>query len=81
MIFEDVCTRREYEVNGIKKTVWLKCGTLRTNDAGKRYIELNQNPYVTLYVFPKKENTEQPVLKVSQQSQTTEEAWLNEDQQ
>ena len=78
MIFEDVCTRREYEVNGIKKTVWLKCGTLRTNDAGKRYIELNQNPHVTLYVFTKKEKTaEQP----AQQQQSSGDAWLNEDQQ
>lgn len=75
MIYEDVCTRREYEVNGIKKTVWLKCGTLRTNDTGKRFIELNHLPDVSFYVFPKKEK-EQP----AQPEQSTGDTWLNEEQ-
>ena len=78
MIYEDICTKRVYKVNEVEKVTWLKCGTLRTNDAGKRYIELNQNPHVTLYVFPKKEKTaEQP----AQQEQSSGDAWLNEDQQ
>ena len=75
MIYEDICTKRVYKVNEVEKVSWLKCGTLRTNDAGKRYIELNQNPDVTLYVFPKKDKP------VEQPAQTTEEAWLNEEQQ
>jgi hypothetical protein len=65
MIYEDICTKREYEVNGVKKVSWLKCGTLRTNDTGKRFIELNHLPDVAFYVFPKKEK-----------EKTTEEAWL-----
>ena len=67
MIYEDICTKREYEVNGVKKVSWLKCGTLRTNDTGKRFIELNQQPETAFYVFPKKEK-----------EQTTEQAWLAE---
>ena len=77
MIYEDICTKRVYKVNEIEKVTWLKCGTLRTNDAGKRYIELNQNPDVTLYVFPKKEKEAQP----AQQEQSSGDTWLNEEQQ
>jgi hypothetical protein len=71
MIFEDICTRKEYEVKGVKKVIWLKCGTLRTNDTGKRFIELNQQPDTTFYVFPKKEKMDKP-------AQSSEE-WLNEE--
>lgn len=77
MIYEDICTKRVYKVNEVEKVSWLKCGTLRTNDAGKRYIELNQNPDVTLYVFPKKEKEAQP----AQAEQSSGDAWLNEEQQ
>ena len=78
MIYKNVCSKREYEVNGVKKVVWLQCGTLRVNDAGKEFIELNILPNTPLYVFPKKEKTaEQP----AQQEQSSGDAWLNEDQQ
>ena len=72
MIYENICTKKEYEVNGVKKTVWLNCGTLRTNDAGKKFIELNQSPDVTLFVFPKKDKESKP-------EQTTEQEWLDQD--
>lgn len=72
MIFEDVCTRREYEVNGVKKISWLKCGTLRILDSGKKFIELNHLPDVSFYVFPKQEKQSKP-------EQTTEQEWLSED--
>ena len=78
MIYEDICTKRVYKVNEVEKVSWLKCGTLRTNDAGKRYIELNQNPDVTLYVFPKKDK---PADQPAQQEQSSGDAWLNEEQQ
>ena len=77
MIYEDICTRKEYESNGVKKVVWPKCGTLRTNDAGKRFIELNHQPETTFYVFPKKEKEAQP----AQQEQSSGDAWLNEEDQ
>jgi len=69
MIYEDICTKKEYEVKGEKKTTWLKCGTLRTTDDGKRFIEINLLPSIPFYVFEKKQKKEQ----------TTGEAWLNED--
>ena len=76
MIFEDICTRREYEVNGVKKVVWLKCGTLRILDDGKKFIEFNHLPNISFYVFPKKEKESQP----AQQEQSSGDTWLNEEQ-
>ena len=70
MIYKNVCTKREYEVNGVKKVAWLQCGTLRVNDAGKEFIELNILPNTPLYVFPRKEKEEI--------SQTSEQEWLSE---
>lgn len=75
MIYKNICSKREYEVNGVKKTVWLQVGTLRVNDSGKEFIELNLFPNTPLYVFPKKER-EQP----AQQEQSTGDVWLNEEQ-
>lgn len=54
MKFEDICTKKTYEVNGQEKTVWLKCGTLRTADNGNRFIELNHLPDVSFFVFEQK---------------------------
>lgn len=60
MKFENICTKKEYESNGEKKVTWLRCGTLRTNDEGKKFIELNHLPGVTFYVFePKPKEEEQ----------------------
>jgi hypothetical protein len=59
MKYEDVCTKRTYEKDGQEKTVWLKCGTLRTNDNGNKFLELNHLPNVVFYVFePKAKTTE-----------------------
>lgn len=57
MIYEDICTRQEYELNGIKKVRWLKCGTLKTSDKGNRFIEFNHLPNVSFYVFERKERS------------------------
>lgn len=57
MIYEDICTKRVYTKDGIEKVTWLKCGTLRINDAGKKFIELNHLPDISFYVFPKKEKS------------------------
>jgi hypothetical protein len=74
MIFEDICTKKVYLKDGVEKVTWLKCGTLRTTDAGKRFIELNQSPDITLFVFPQKDKENKP-------KQTTEEAWLADGEQ
>jgi len=73
MVFEDICTKKVYKVNDVEKVTWLKCGTLRTTDAGKRFIELNHLPDVSFYVFPKKDKENKP-------EQSSGDAWLNEGQ-
>lgn len=55
MKYEDICTRKTYDKNGEQKVVWLKCGTMRTNDEGKRFIELNHLPGTTFFVFEQKQ--------------------------
>ncbi len=69
MIYKDICTKKVYQKEGVEKVTWLKCGTLRVNDAGKEFIELNQSPDITLFVFPKKEKENNP-------EQITEQEWL-----
>ena len=78
MIYKDICTRKAYQKDGIEKVTWLKCGTLRVTDAGKEFIELNQSPDVTLFVFPKKDK---PVEQSAQPEQSSGDAWMNEEQQ
>ena len=73
MIYEDICTKRVYQKDGVEKVTWLKCGTLRTNDAGKRFIELNHLPDVSFYVFPKKDKENKP-------EQSSGDAWFNGEQ-
>ena len=63
MIFEDICTRQEYEVNGVKKVRWLKCGTFKTSDKGNRFIELNHLPNVSFFVFERKEKSNSASLE------------------
>ena len=59
MKFEDICTRKTYQKDEKEKVVWLKCGTMRTSDEGKRFIELNHLPGITFYVFEPKKKEEQ----------------------
>ena len=59
MDYKDICTKKTYDKNGETKVVWLKCGTLRTNDEGKQFIELNHLPNVSFFVFEKKQKEEQ----------------------
>lgn len=54
MEYKDICTKKTYEQNGEQKIIWLKCGTLRTNDEGKQFIELNHLPNTPFFVFEKK---------------------------
>lgn len=69
MKFENICTKKTYKQNDVDKTVWLKCGTLRITDDGKKFIELNHLPGITFYVFPPKEK---------EGNQSTE-TWLDEE--
>ncbi len=51
MKYENICTKRTYQKDGVDKVTWLKCGTLRTTDDGKQFIELNHLPGITFFVF------------------------------
>ena len=55
MIYHDICTKRSYEKDGKTVNVWLKCGTLKEHDDGKKFIEMNHLPDISFYVFPQKE--------------------------
>ena len=59
MRYYDICTRKEYKQGEETKVQWLKCGTMRETDAGKKFIELNHMPDTTLFVFEPKPK-EQP---------------------
>lgn len=54
MKFYDVTTKREYEKDGIKKNVWLKVGTYKETEDGKKFLELNMFPTTPFYIFEQK---------------------------
>jgi len=51
----NICTKREYEVNGDKKIKWYKIGVLKITDGQKKYIRLYHAPQTELYVFDREE--------------------------
>ena len=61
MKFLDICTRKTYTKDGQEKVTWLKCGTMRVNDEGKQFIQMNHQPETTFFVFePKKKEDQAP---------------------
>ena len=61
MIYKDICTKKTWEQNGETKVKWLKAGTLKETDDGKQFIEMNNQPETSFYVFaekPKEKATE-----------------------
>lgn len=54
MKYYDLCTKKTYEKNGETKTIWLKCGTMRETDDGKRFLEINHLPNTPFYLFDQK---------------------------
>lgn len=61
MDYKNICTFKEYLKNGEKKKKWFPVGTLKTNDDGKQFIELNMFPNTSFYVFEQKEKDQAPV--------------------
>ena len=55
MTFKNICTKKSYEKDGQTVTKWLNCGTLRINNDGKIFIEFNDRPDITYFVFDIKE--------------------------
>jgi hypothetical protein len=59
MDFKNICTCNTYtDKSGNQKKRWLTCGTLKTLDDGRQFIELNHLPNVAFFVFEKKEKVE-----------------------
>lgn len=54
----NLCTKKEYETQGQKKTAWLPVGVLRETEEGKKFIELNILPGQTIYCFEPKPRPE-----------------------
>lgn len=61
MKLQNLCTKREYESNGVKKTVWLNVGRLKTLDSGQQFVELALFPNTSIYVFDIKEKANETV--------------------
>ena len=59
MTFKDIVTLKQYEKDGTTVKKWLKCGTLRINNDNKMYIEMNDRPDITYFVFDQKDKDEQ----------------------
>lgn len=51
MTLYNICTKKTYKKDGEEKVIWLNCGTLRQTDEGKLFIQMNNLPDVTYYVF------------------------------
>lgn len=62
MQFKNIVTKKEYEVNGEKKVKWLQAGTLRINNDGKMFVEMNHQPDTTYFVFDQKDKSNESSL-------------------
>lgn len=60
MIYENICVKKEYTTkSGENKVRWLPVGTLKINDDGKKFIDLNMFPGTSFYVFPQEKKEDQ----------------------
>lgn len=60
MKIQNIVAKKTYQKDGQEKVVWLTCGTLRTNDSGKQFVELNHLPNMSFYVFDQKPKVDAP---------------------
>jgi len=51
-----ICTKKDFEKDGEKKTKWYRIGILKEADSGKKYIKLFHQPDVEFFVFEREEN-------------------------
>jgi hypothetical protein len=54
-----ICTKKDYEKDGEKKTKWYKVGFLKEADSGKKYIKLFHQPQTEFFVFEREENNQE----------------------
>ena len=55
----NICTKKDYEKDGEKKTVWYKVGLLKIEDSWKRYIKLFHLPDTEFFVFDRDEGKQE----------------------
>lgn len=55
----NICTKKDYEKEGERKTKWYKVGVLKIADSGKRYIKLFHQPQTEFFVFDNEENSKE----------------------
>jgi hypothetical protein len=53
MTLLNICTKKEFDINGNIVTKWYKVGTLKIAESGKQYIKLFQQPDTEFFVFEK----------------------------
>lgn len=51
----DIMTKKEYLKDNEKKNFWLKVGTYKETEDGKKFIELNIFPTTSFYIFEQKQ--------------------------
>ena len=63
----NICTKKDYEKDGERKTKWYKVGVLKIADSGKRYIKLFHQPQTEFFVFDNEDhngNLEKPEIQM-----------------
>ena len=53
----NICTRKDFDKEGIRKSVWYKVGLLKEADSGRKYIKLFHQPQTEFFVFEKEDNS------------------------
>lgn len=62
MEYFNICVCKEWEQQGETKKKWLQVGTLRKNDSGKMFIEMNHMPNTNFCVFEQTSKEDKPGL-------------------
>ena len=59
----NICTKKDYEKEGVRKTKWYKVGVMKIADSGKRYIKLYHQPETEYFVFANDENQKETEIE------------------
>jgi len=54
----NICTRKDFEQDNVRKSVWYKVGFLKETNGGRKYIKLFHQPLTEFFVFQKDEEPE-----------------------
>lgn len=65
MKLSDICTKRDFEKDGEKKSRWYRVGVMKEADSGRKYIKLFHQPDTEFYVFDREENKQETTESAS----------------